>query len=83
MGDKYYRVQRTCSDGGYEIKGEYFPSYSDCEYYCGVKECDKEYVITEHIFSSLDEILNKRNDIGSYYFITKEEAEQKLKAVEG
>lgn len=75
--DKYYRISVTCSDGGYSTKGEHFPSYSDCEYCCDI--CDKEYVVTEHQFYSVIDILNSIDCIGKTVFLTREEAENALK----
>ena len=74
VGDTYYTIQKTCSDGGYAKKGEYFPSGSDCEY-CDARDCDKELTILEHKFNSLSFIVDHMEYIGKSLFLTKEEAE--------
>lgn len=79
VGDTYYTIQKTCSDGGYAKKGEYFPCESDCEY-CDIRDCDKEFIIREHKFNSLNFIVDCMEYIGEFLFLTKEEAE---KALEG
>lgn len=81
VGDKYYAIQRTCSDGGYAKKGEYFPTGSDCEY-CDIRDCDKEFIIREHKFNSLNFIVDCMEYIGEFLFLTKEEAEKALEGLE-
>ena len=81
VGDTYYTIQKTCSDGGYAKKGEYFPNGSDCEY-CDIRDCDKEFVILEHKFNSLNFIVDYMEYIGELLFLTKEEAEKALEGLE-
>lgn len=46
--------------------------------------CEKHfYEITEYTMDSVDEIFNQRNAFGKTVFLTREEAEAKLKEVEG
>lgn len=77
VGDKYYRVSKVCSDGGYYKERTYFPTYYDCENCC--EACDKEYTITNRNFYSVIDILQKKDEIGTTVFLSKEEAEQALK----
>lgn len=81
VGDTYYTIQKTCSDGGYAKKGEYFPCESDCEY-CDIRDCDKEFIIREHKFNSLNFIVDYMEYIGEFLFLTKEEAEKALEGLE-
>lgn len=81
VGDTYYAIQKTCSDGGCAKKGEYFPCESDCEY-CDIRDCDKEFIIREHKFNSLNFIVDYMKYIGEFLFLTKEEAEKALEGLE-
>lgn len=81
--DKYYRISRTCSMGGEEEKGKFFPTPSDCEYWCTIeKPCDKGYIIEEYTFENIEQILDKKKYIGDGIFLTRKEAEAKLKELE-
>ena len=85
VGDKYYRVVRTCSMAGIEEKGDFFPVKSDCDLWCSCNHknpCDKEYMILENTFQSLMEIIYRIKDIGVIYFLTEEEAKEKRKELE-
>lgn len=75
INDPYFTVERFCTEGGYhKQKGPV--SLSCCE--CCDEVCDKEYRIVEHKFHNVAHILLKASGIGTYYFLTKEEAEKKI-----
>ena len=82
VGSKCYAVHKTCSDDGYEKKGEYFPSASTCMYYCDAKECDAEYCICESGLYSIQSVLMNEKYIGKSIFLTREEAEKALAEME-
>ncbi len=76
--DTYFTLERFCTEGGYyDEKSQ--AALSDCEYCC--EECDKEYRIVSHKFCSAAHILLKQKGFGTYYFLTKEEAEKKLEDI--
>lgn len=76
VGDKFYRVETYCTEGGYSDKPIIAYS-STCEYCC--EECDGKKRIDEHTFDSPLQILNLEKSFGKYVFLTKEEAEKALK----
>ena len=76
VGDKYYKVERWCTEGGYWDKPKYAYS-STCEDCC--EECDGEDNIIEYTFHSPQQILSLERVFGKYVFLTREEAEAKLK----
>lgn len=76
IGDKYYRVEKFCTEGGY-LDEPKLVSGSDCEYCC--EECNKEYRVVEYQFNSIIQILQKEYYIGKTVFLTQEEAERALK----
>ena len=85
VGDKYYRVVRTCSMDGREEKGDFFPTKSDCDLWCNCNHkspCDKEYMILEDTFQSLIGVIHRAKDIGVSYFLTEKEAKEKRKELE-
>jgi hypothetical protein len=77
VGSTYYTIERTCSDGGYEEKWKHIAHAWDCEY-CN-EECDKEYMVVERTFYTISHIIEQEPNIGKTIFLTREEAEQKLK----
>ena len=76
VGDKFYKVERWCTEGGYWEKPRYAYS-STCEDCC--EECDGEDIVIEYTFHSPQQILSLERVFGKYVFLTKEEAEQVLK----
>lgn len=76
IGDKYYRVEKFCTEGGY-LDEPKLVSVSDCEYCC--EECNKEYRVVEYQFNSIIQILQKEYYISKTVFLTREEAERALK----
>ena len=76
VGDKYYRVEKFCTEGGY-LDEPKLVSVSDCEYCC--EECNKEYRVVEYQFNSIIQILQKEYYISKTIFLTREEAERALK----
>ena len=80
VGDKFYRVETYCTEGGYSDK-PIIPYSSTCENCC--EKCDGRKRIDEHTFDSPLQILNLEKSFGKYVFLTKEEAEQALKGAEG
>lgn len=83
VGDKFYRIRRTCYSNQLAAKGKYFPSKHYCEDFCPHYDCDGYDVITEDTFESIGEIVTHQAWIGRYLFLTREEAEAKLKEMEG
>lgn len=87
VGDKFYRVVRTCSFGGCETIGDFFPTGSDCEKWCcsqyaNKQPCDAEYMILEDQFQTLESILYRIKDIGVSYFLSEDEAKEERKKIE-
>ena len=81
VGDIYYTIEKYCNTDPYATEKEKV-SGSDCEYWCNGEHCSfKEYRIEEHKWASIITILEKEQWFGKYYFLTKEEAEQKLKEI--
>ena len=80
VGDKFYKVERWCTEGGYREKPSYAYS-STCEDCC--EECDGEDNIIEYTFHSPKQILSLEREFGKYVFLTKEEAEKALGGVQG
>lgn len=76
VGDKFYKVERWCTEGGYWEKPRYAYS-STCEDCC--EECDGKDEIIEYTFHSPQQILLLERVFGKYVFLTREEAEAKLK----
>ena len=76
VGDKFYKVERWCTEGGYWEKPRYAYS-STCEDCC--EECDGEDSVVEYTFNSPQQILSLERVFGKYVFLTREEAEQALK----
>ena len=76
VGDKYYKVERWCTEGGFLEKPKYAYS-STCEDCC--EECDGKDEIVEYTFNSPQQILSLERTFGQYVFLTREEAEAKLK----
>lgn len=79
VGDTYYTIEKYCNTDPYATEKEKV-STSDCEYWCNGEHCSfKEYRIEEHKWASIITILEKEQWFGKHYFLTKAEAEQKLK----
>ena len=76
VGDKYYKVERWCTEGGFWEKPRYAYS-STCEDCC--EECDGKDEIVEYTFNSPQQILSLERTFGQYVFLTREEALAKLK----
>lgn len=85
VGDKYYRIRKTCSESWLEPKGKHFPSSHYCEDFCPRyhNRCDGEYIVVEYVFETIGQIISNQKWLGEYLFLTREEAEQKLKEMEG
>ena len=79
VGDKFYKVERWCTEGGYWEKPRYAYS-STCEDCC--EECDGEDTIIGYTFNSPKQILSLERQFGKYVFLTREEAEKMLKGTE-
>lgn len=81
VGDKYYRIERYCT---YDDEPAKVMPW-DCEV-CECKDCKDckyELLINEYTFRSLEEIIKNKSYINLHLiFLTKEEAEAKLKEVE-
>lgn len=75
VGDKFYRVETYCTEGGYweEPRRPYSSTCEDC-----CEECDGEKRIVEYTFNSAKQILELEKSFGSFVFLTKEEAEKAL-----
>lgn len=71
LGQKYYVRARTCSSGGHEEKGEFFPREWNCED-CWEK-CDKEFVVKEEAFRSIDQMLWMKDYEGKTFWLHPEE----------
>lgn len=71
LGQKYYVRARTCSCGGHEEKGEFFPREWNCED-CWEK-CDKELIVKEETFRSIDEMLWMKDYEGKTFWLHPEE----------
>ena len=80
VGDKFYKVERWCTEGGYWEKPRYAYS-STCEDCC--EECDGKDEIVEYTFNSPQQILSLEKVFGKYVFLTREEAEKALGGVKG
>ncbi len=76
VGSPYYTIERFCTEGGY-FKVPKQVSTSDCEW-CDECLCDKELRVVEHKFNSAVQILQKREYIGKYIFLTHKEAENAI-----
>ena len=76
VGDKFYRVEMYCTEGGYwdEPRRAYSGTCEDC-----CEECDGEKRIVEYTFCSVKQILELERDFGKTVFLTREEAEKALK----
>lgn len=72
LGQKYYVRAATCSFDGHERKGEFFPGEWDCEG-CSEKRCDKEFVIREKTFRSVDEMLWMKDYEGKTFWLWPED----------
>ena len=86
VGDKFYRVILFCSMADREDKETFRPTRSDCDYWCDCNHnypCDKEYRIVEDAFPSLESIIHHSKDVGISYFLTRTEAEEALRRMEG
>lgn len=71
LGQKYYVRARTCSCGGHEEKGEFFPREWNCED-CWEK-CDKEFIVKEETFRSVDQMLWMKDYEGKTFWLHPEE----------
>lgn len=71
LGQKYYVRAATCSCGGYEEKGKFFPGEWDCEGCC--EKCDKEFTVNEKTFRSVDEMLWMKDYEGKTFWLHPEE----------
>lgn len=67
LGQKYYVKAATCSCGGYKEKGKFFPGEWDCEG-C-YEQCDKEFVVKEKTFCSIDEMLWMKDYEGKTFWL--------------
>lgn len=77
VGDTVYALRLTCSCGGFEEKGKYFPTYSDCDD-CEEK-CDAEKIIVQKKFANIYNIFMYKNYINKSIFLSREEAEEALR----
>lgn len=73
IGSSYFKPERFCTDGGY-YKEKTMVRPSSCE--SCYSECDCEIRVVEYKFNSALEILHAERYIGSYIFLTREEAER-------
>lgn len=71
LGQKYYVRAITCSYGGYEKKGKFFPGEWDCEGCC--EKCDKEFVVSEKTFRSVDEMSWMKDYEGKNFWLRPED----------
>lgn len=76
VGDKFYKIEKWCTEGGFWDKPRYAYS-STCED-C-YEECDGKIEIIEYTFHSTQQILSLERTFGQYVFLTREEAEQVLR----
>lgn len=75
VGDKYYRIELWCTEGGYWEKPR--KAYdSTCDSCC--EECDGKKRVVEYTFNSVIQILEAEPYFHKYVFLTKEEAVAKL-----
>lgn len=79
VGDKFYKVERWCTEGGYWDKPRYAYS-STCEDCC--EKCDGVDEIIEYTFNSPQHILSLERQFGKYVFLTREDAEKALRGGE-
>lgn len=83
VGDTYYVIQRYCNTDPFELTKEPVAPW-DCEKYCGCGDCSfSEYRIEEHHFGTIRFILSVEKEIGKTVFLTREEAEAKLREEKG
>ena len=79
VGDIYYTIEKYCNTDPYVTEKELVKPW-DCERFCGRDDCSfREYRIEEHRFNSVIRILEAQKYFGVTIFLTKEEAEEKLK----
>lgn len=79
VGNAYYVIQRYCNTDPFELTKEPVAPW-DCEKYCGRGDCSfSEYRIEEHHFGTIRFILSVEKEIGKTVFLSREEAEAKLK----
>lgn len=79
VGDKFYKIERWCTEGGFWEKPKYAYS-STCEDCC--EECDGKDEIIEYTFHSPQQILSLEREFGKHVFLSHEEAEKALKGGE-
>lgn len=76
VGDKYYRVELWCTEGGY-CEESHRAYDSNCDGCC--EECDGKERVVEYTFNSVIQILEAEPYFHKSVFLTREEAEAKLK----
>lgn len=76
VGDKFYRIEMWCTEGGFYEEPHYAYS-STCDDCC--EECDGKERIVEYTFNSVSQILELEKHFGTrYVFLTREDAERAL-----
>ena len=79
VGDKFYRIETWCTEGGF-LEEPIRPYSSTCEHCC--EECDGKKKVEEYTFNSIIQILELERYFGKSVYLTREEAEAKLKRKE-
>ena len=74
LEQKYYVKVGTCSCGGYEKKGNFYPSIADCIYKCkNMLNCDFKFIVKEETFNSINEKFGIKNYEGKTFWLYPEE----------
>lgn len=76
VGDSYFRIELFCDENGYLEEPTHHWG-SDCYYCC--EPCNGFLKVSEHKFNSIIDILRLQEYFGKSVFLTREEAEAKLK----
>ena len=80
VGDKYFTIEKFCNTDPDKRKTDKEIVYGwDCEEWCVCPDCSlSERRIVEGTFTSLLDIVQKMQDFGRIYFLTREEVTCKL-----
>ena len=71
IGDPYYSIEWFCTQGGEYVEPTQV-SLSSCESCC--EDCDGKQRMVTHKFQSIQNILNVQRGLGTYYYLSEEDA---------
>ena len=82
IGSTVYTLEKYCNTDPYETTKEIVKPWH-CEECCARRDCSfSEFRVEPHIVNSSEAALNIGRYLGTYYFLTHEEAESKMKEME-